>query len=661
MNPTQSLPNLRLSPTRIQLEARRIASTTAQLERWLAPYIHLLLFAASGGIAFLLRFDFTVPAAERTYFVTSLCVWAVVKSIVFALLGLNRGWRDLSMHALARLTAANLLGSAVGAVAILYLATPGFPRSIYLLDLLICCLLTGGLRVSSRIASDLVKGGTRLETPKRALIYGAGDAGELLLREIQQNPALPYDVAGFIDDDKRKRGLFIRGTRVAGDGSQLNSLVKRLGVEVVLIAIPSASGAQMTRILQACHAAGASYKTVPSMGEVLEDTGLARQIRDVAVEDLLGRSPVRLDQDRIRGRLENRVVLVTGAAGSIGSELCRQIARFRPQAIVGFEIAETALFHLEREMAARFPSVPFHGEIGSVQNPARLAEIFRKYRPSVVYHAAAYKHVPLMESHPFEAIENNVLGAYRVAAAAAESGSRHFVMISSDKAVRPTNIMGATKRLAELVILSLQNRRTKYVAVRFGNVLGSNGSVIPIFKQQIAEGGPVTVTHPEMRRYFMTIPEASQLVLQSSIMGNGGEIFVLDMGDPVKIQDLARKLILLSGLRPDADIKIDYTGLRPGEKLFEELSMFDEHTLPTGHEKIKVFAGNSVSEAQMRDYLSALEGLCKMRDLRGTILHLKEIVPEYNPSGFILRQLLSDEATRPQLVPPEPALAPARV
>jgi FlaA1/EpsC-like NDP-sugar epimerase len=267
-----------------------------------------------------------------------------------------------------------------------------------------------------------------------------------------------------------------------------------------------------------------------------------------------------------------------------------------------------------------------------------------------------------MESHPFEAIENNVLGAYRVAAAAAESGARHFVMISSDKAVRPTNIMGATKRLAELVVLSFQNRRTKYVAVRFGNVLGSNGSVIPIFKQQIAAGGPVTVTHPEMRRFFMTIPEASQLVLQASTMGKGGEIFVLDMGDPVKIQELAKNLILLSGLRPDEDIKLEYTGLRPGEKLFEEISTFDEDTLPTAHEKIKVFAGNFISETQISEYLSNLEQLCMKRDLRGVILHLKEIVPDYNPSGFILRQLLGGDVSRPDLDSTDShVLKPARV
>jgi FlaA1/EpsC-like NDP-sugar epimerase len=627
------------------------ARATARLEPALAPAIQLGLFAFSGALAFFLRFDLSFPPYTRAHLIAGLCVWPVVKSAVFAALGLNRGWRDLSVHALGRLAAGNLLGSLASAAGILWLASPGFPRSIYPLDLLVCCLLTGGARVSARIFSDLLKNGARSGEGKRALIYGAGGGGELLLREIQQNPALLYDISGFIDDDKAKKGLSIRGTKVLGEGAQLASIAKRQGVELVLIAIPSASGLQMTRILERCQAAEVSYKTVPGWGEFIQEKGLARQIRDVAVEDLLGRSPVRLDQERIRERLEGKVVLVTGAAGSIGSELCRQIARFDPQAMVGFEIAETALFHLQHEMAASFPKVPFHGEIGSVQNAARLAEVFRKYRPSLVYHAAAYKHVPLMESHPFEAIENNVFGAYRVAAAAAESGSRQFVMISTDKAVRPVNVMGASKRLAELAILSLQNRRTKYLAVRFGNVLGSNGSVIPIFKRQIAEGGPVTVTHPDMRRYFMTIPEASQLVLQASAMGNGGEIFVLDMGEAVKIQDLARNLILLSGLRPGQDVKIEYTGLRPGEKLFEEINLFDEDALPTAHEKIQVFAGRRVPESDLADYLTALDRLCKMRDLRGTVLLLKEILPDYNPSGFILRQLLGDGVKLPEPLP----------
>jgi len=334
------------------------------------------------------------------------------------------------------------------------------------------------------------------------------------------------------------------------------------------------------------------------------------------------------------------VVLVTGAAGSIGSELCRQLARFSPAAIVGFEIAESPLFEIDREMRQAFPRIPFHPEIGSIQNRARLDEVFRHYAPSVVYHAAAYKHVPMMEAHVFEAIENNVFGTYNVAMAAAECGAEQFVLISSDKAVRPSNVMGATKRLAELLVLSLQNGGTSYVAVRFGNVLGSNGSVIPIFKQQIAQGGPVTVTHPEMRRYFMTIPEACQLVLQASSLEESGKIFVLDMGEPVKIVDLARNLILLSGLKPDEDIRIEFTGVRPGEKLYEELSTMLEDTVPTSQEKIRIFTGNGLPEEDMASYLAGLRRICQSRDLGELVITLKDAIPDYNPSSELLHRLI---------------------
>jgi FlaA1/EpsC-like NDP-sugar epimerase len=473
---------------------------------------------------------------------------------------------------------------------------------------------------------------------KRTLIYGAGDAGVTLLREIHQNPALAYEVAGFIDDDAKKAGRFIHGAKVLGNGTALPSIVASQTIETVLIALPSATGAQMTIVLNHCHEAGVSYKTVPGLAEVIEGNGLATQIRDVAVEDLLGRTPVRLEHDRISAKLTGNTVLVTGAGGSIGSELCRQIARFNPAGIVGFEIAESPLFEIDREMRQSFPNIPFYPEIGSIQNKQRLAEVLEQYRPSILYHAAAYKHVPMMEANVFEAVENNVFGTWNVALAAAHHGVEDFVMISSDKAVRPTNIMGATKRAAELLILELQNGGTKFVSVRFGNVLGSNGSVIPIFKQQIAAGGPVTVTHPEMRRYFMTIPEASQLVLQASTMGRGGEIFVLDMGAPVKIVDLARNLILLSGLRPGQDIKIEFTGVRPGEKLYEELNSMEEDTLPTPSEKIKIFTGNGLPLTGMEPCLEALHGICERRDVPGLVLTLKDLIRDYNPSAGLLRR-----------------------
>jgi FlaA1/EpsC-like NDP-sugar epimerase len=370
------------------------------------------------------------------------------------------------------------------------------------------------------------------------------------------------------------------------------------------------------------------------------------RIREVAVEDLLGRKAVRLEEDQIRASLQGKTVLVTGAAESIGSELCRQIARFDPAGIVGFEIAESALFEIDQEMRQYFAQVRFHPEIGSIQNRTRLDEVMDRYKPSVVYHAAAYKHVPMMEAHVFEAIENNVFGTYNVAMAAAQFGVEDFVMISSDKAVRPTNVMGTTKRVAELLLHALQNGGTKYVAVRFGNVLGSNGSVIPTFKKQIAAGGPVTVTHPEMRRFFMTIREACQLVLQAAVIGEGGQICVLDMSEPVKIVDLARNLILLSGLRPDEDIKIKFTGMRPGEKLYEELSTMLEDTAPTAHDKIRIFVGNGVPEGDILGWLDCLREICTARDVGRLVVALKEIVLDYSPSTHLLKSLLENRPVR---------------
>jgi FlaA1/EpsC-like NDP-sugar epimerase len=507
-------------------------------------------------------------------------------------------------------------------------------------DFLVCSITTAGVRLAVRIVSEFSRIVPRSEE-KRTLIYGAGDAGTSLLREIRQNPAMAYDVAGFIDDDPVKTGATIYRTKVLGTGEALPSLVKVYGIDMVLIALPSATGREMTAILKHCQEAGVAYKTVPSFAEILETGSLASGIRDVNVEDLLGRNPVYLDESGIRGKIENKVVAVTGAAGSIGSELCRQIARFQPAAIVAYDCAETALFYIDREMSESFPGLKFRPEIGDIRNLQRLNEVFAKYRPSILYHAAAYKHVPMMEAHVFEAVENNVIGTWNVAIAAAENGIADFVMISSDKAVRPTSVMGVTKRVAELLIHALQNGRTKYVSVRFGNVLGSNGSVIPLFKQQIAARKPVTVTHPDMRRYFMTIPEAAQLVIQASTMGNGGEIFVLDMGQPVRILDLANNLILLSGLRPGEDVKIVFTGIRPGEKLYEELAHLDEEMQPTFHQKIKNFATHSLPAHGALERIEKLRSLCTERKLSDIVLELKDLVIDYNPSAHLLRQMMS--------------------
>ena len=600
------------------------------------------VFALSGVVAFLLRFDLSLPPVHRIFLAYALPIWILVKIVVFHAAKLDRGlWRYLSVGDLSRIAYGNLTASVVSCILIKVIAPRGFPRSIYVLDLMVCFLATSGLRLILRMMMEVTSNARSSGGVERStLIYGAGDAGITLLREIRNNPRLPYRVLGFLDDRPDKKGLRLGGVPVLGGGDQAESLVTKHNVETILIAIPSASGVEMTRILELCHKAGAECKTVPGLAEVIEGSGLASQIREVAVEDLLGRTPVHLEESQIRGTLEGKVVLVTGAAGSIGSELCRQIARFHPAGIVGFEIAESPLFEIDREMRQMFPQVPFHPEIGSIQNRARLDDVLRQYRPSVVYHAAAYKHVPLMEAHVFEAIENNVFGTYNLAVAAAEHGVEDFVMISSDKAVRPTNIMGTTKRVAELVLLALQNGRTKYVAVRFGNVLGSNGSVIPIFKKQIAAGGPVTVTHPEMRRFFMTIPEACQLVLQASAIGKGGQICVLDMGQPVKIVDLARNLILLSGLRPDEDIKIEFTGMRPGEKLYEELSTLLEDTVPTEHEKIRIFMGDGMLERDIQGWLDSLHEICETRDTGRLVVALKEIVLDYSPSTHLLKRVI---------------------
>jgi FlaA1/EpsC-like NDP-sugar epimerase len=602
--------------------------------------VQLLSFLLAMIAAFLLRFDFQMSSTEAGYMALSLPIVVIVKSAVFRWYRLDHGWwRFVSVYDVLKLTRANMLASALSAVPIMMAMGPGYPRSVILLDFVLCLLATTGVRVGGRLIADSPAGILGAGEGKRTVIYGAGVAGVMLLRELRASRSLGYSLQGFVDDNPNKQGIQILGTPVLGAGASLKEVVRNGRIHQVLIAIPSASRLEMTQILSHCHAAGVRFKTVPSLSEMISGRRLSSQIRDVRVEDLLGRHPVHLDTAQIRIKLADKTVLVTGAGGSIGSELCRQIAQFGPQVIVGYDIAESALFHLNRQMLKQFPSVAFFAEVGSIQNLSRMEDVLRRHRPAILYHAAAYKHVPIMEEHAFEAVENNIFGTHTVTCLAAQYNVLDFVTISTDKAVRPTSVMGATKRVSELLMYSMQNSGTRFMAVRFGNVLESNGSVVPIFRQQIEEGGPVTITHPEMSRYFMTISEAAQLVLQASSMGSGGEIFVLDMGAPVKILDLARNLILLSGLQPDEDIKIEFTDIRPGEKLHEELSRLDENAIPTRHAKIRIYAGNGHSSAEsMGRHIEQLQRICRSRDLPQLVSKLKEIVPDYQPSDQILKR-----------------------
>jgi FlaA1/EpsC-like NDP-sugar epimerase len=615
--------------------------------------VDLVAFVASSLLAFQLRFDGALPAMYFHSMWIAVALWACAKSFTFIYGGVRGGyWRYTSIQEALRLVVTNSVGSVLGAGIILFLlGQHGLPRSIYFLE----WLVSSALVLSSRLIVRTIFSARNSHKAKgeltRTLIYGAGAAGLMLLRELRQNQSLMCDVIGLIDDDPQKVGVTLHGMRVLGSGKELSVLAKRHFIKKVLIAIPSATGPQMVQVLRFAVDAAVDYKMVPSLGALLQGTELGKQIRDVAVEDLLGRKPAQLDVDRIREKIQGKVVMVTGAAGSIGSEICRQIAHFDPLAIVGFDCAETPLFQIDRELRATFPRLAFYPEIGNITRPETLRYVMQKYRPTILYHSAAYKHVPMMERHIFAAVENNIFGTMNVAHAAVAAGIADVVMISTDKAVRPTSMMGVTKRVAELLIRSIHAKsHTKFVAVRFGNVLGSNGSVVPIFKEQIAAGGPVTVTHAEMTRYFMTIPEAAQLVLQAFSIGTGGEVFVLDMGEPVKIVDLARNLILLSGLQPDRDVKIQFTGLRPGEKLFEELNLRSECLVPTSHAQIKSYVSpNDVDAMQLEARLQDLRLIVERRDIARLILLLKGLVPEYNPDAQLLKAALAIE---PSIVGP---------
>ena len=553
-----------------------------------------------------LLFEFQLPAVYYRQLLLLLKFAIPTKLFIFYCFGLYRGfWRHTTLRDFWQVAKASVFASLILVTVISYLYRfHGFSRSVFVLDSFLTFIFIGTLRVSIRsalgvefsrrglLAACLPWLASQAKECNRIIVVGAGDAGEKILREIEENPQLRYSVVAFIDDDPRKVGRAVHAVPVLGPVDALARAVLDFAVDQVLIAIPSASGQQIRRIVSCCEECNVPFKILPGYGEILNDKVSIKTLRDVNFNDLLGRKAIELDVEDIRNYLAGRVVCVTGCGGSIGSELCRQLVRFEPSSLILLDSSEANLFGIQMQLVHELNFTHIIPVLGRVQDQPLMAKMFGKYQPNVVFHAAAYKHVPMLEKNPWEAIFNNILGSKIAMEMAVKSGVRRFVLVSTDKAVRPTNVMGASKRVAEMFLQSLSGGDTRFVAVRFGNVIGSSGSVVPLFRSQIEKGGPVTVTHPEVTRYFMTIPEAAQLVIQAGGMGQGGEIFVLEMGTPVKIADMARDLIRLSGKEPGRDIDIIYTGLRDGEKLYEELITADESVIKTDHNKIMVLRSN---------------------------------------------------------------------
>ncbi|WP_324778930.1 polysaccharide biosynthesis protein [Thiobacillus sedimenti] len=603
--------------------------------------LHDVLVAALAWLgAYWLRFNLAVPPGFQAAAVSTLAWVVPLQAAVFWRFGLYRGiWRFASLPDLKRIVlAVGIAALLIPLVLVLFRIHAVVPRSVLILDPLLLVMVMGGSRLAYRAWKEHRIASMLHPASKPVLVAGAGSAADFLLRELARNPA-GFHVVGLLDDSRDKQGRLVQGLPVLGGLDEVATWAQKMGVDDVVLALPSAAHVVRKRITQACAEAGLNVMTIPSLEDLVAGRVSVSSLRPIELDDLLGRDPVQLDDSGLHRLLTGKVVMVTGAGGSIGSELCRQIARFEPARLVLFEQSELALYAMEQELPQRFPNLAIAPVIGDVKNAAWVDRVMAGQKPAVVFHAAAYKHVPLMENaNAWEAVRNNVLGTRVVAAAAQAHGVAKFVMISTDKAVNPTNVMGATKRLAEMMCQSMQRRQddhgpggTRFVSVRFGNVLGSSGSVIPKFQKQIEAGGPVTVTHPEITRYFMSIPEAAQLVLQAGLMGEGGEIFVLDMGEPVKIAELAKMMIRLSGADEDR-IRIEYTGLRPGEKLYEELLADDESTLPTPHPKLRV-AKARAADAGWCDECMAWLAQQGLPDEAAVKRQLQAWVPEYKPES----------------------------
>lgn len=596
--------------------------------------LDIVCIVSAGYMALATRFEFDFKAIPKNFLdvLESYLVYIVVITlIVFWIFRIyNSLWEYAGIEEVINILFACLV-AALCEIAIVVVAGAFLPRSYYVLHMIYLLLMVSVSRITYRVFRQKRQGYRKPFMKKtKVMVIGAGEAGRTLIHEIQNSRYLDHKVCCVIDDDERKIGRYILGVRIVGDRNSIAKNVKRYGIEQIMITIPSANSAQLRPILEICKEQECALKILPGVYQLANGEVSVSKLRTVNIDDLLGREEIKVNMNEIMGYVSDKVIMVTGGGGSIGSELCRQIAEHKPKQLVIFDIYENNAYEIQQELRRKHPELDLVVLIGSVRDQKRLDAVFKEYHPEIIYHAAAHKHVPLMEDSPNEAIKNNVLGTYNVVLMADKWNAKRFVMISTDKAVNPTNIMGASKRICEMIIQTVDKQSsTEFVAVRFGNVLGSNGSVIPLFKKQIAEGGPVTVTHPDIIRYFMTISEAVSLVLQAGAYAKGGEIFVLDMGEPVKILDLAKNMIRLSGYVPDKDIAIEFTGLRSGEKLYEELLMDEEGMTDTANKMIHIGHPIDVDESQLNYALQVLEEAAENEadDMR---LILESIVPTYH-------------------------------
>lgn len=601
--------------------------------------------------ALLLRFDFLyskIPVEYLKGYLRSMPWMILITVTVFYIFKLYHSiWRLISLAEFKKILEAYLVLIPIYLV-MGFLTHLSMPLSYYFMGYLLSFCFTVGIRFSYRLLRSWVNRGKEMEHAKegkeeRVMIVGAGAAGQVLIKELHNSPKVRSRVCCAIDDNPHKKGKRLEGVPIVGNRYDIPEMAEKYGIDRIIFAIPAASGKNRKEILNICKGTDCHLQTVPAVYQLVNGEVKVSRLRDVEISDLLGREQIKVNNEEIFAAIQGKVILVTGGGGSIGSELCRQIAHAEPKQLIIFDIYENNAYEIQQELRRKYPELDLIVLIGSVRNRNRITSVMEKYRPHTVFHAAAHKHVPLMEDSPNEAIKNNVMGTYKTATAAAAAGVKKFVLISTDKAVNPTNIMGASKRLCEMVV-QMMNRQcpgTDFVAVRFGNVLGSNGSVIPLFKKQIAEGGPVTVTDKNIIRYFMTIPEAVSLVLQASYYAKGGEIFVLDMGEPVRIDDMARNLIRLSGYTPDVDIMVEYTGLRPGEKLYEELLMDEEGLQNTENELIHIGKPIQMDDEWFKDKLKELDKASRQETDR-----MKEIVAEIVPTYHFKRLEAYQEALK---------------